>query len=582
MVSREEHKMSLARKMLTNGRVLILLFCLLLGLFAIYPQPWEEGVAIKGITKNSSAELAGIAPPKAKTAPVQLEVISAINNKQISTLDDYYQATRALAPNQTVRVKTDKNTYTLTTRPRYNVTETNRTKVTYVNETYEANESINGTNVTINKTRSKKIEEKIIVSEIIGIEPLGISVAEAPKSNLKKGLDLSGGTRVVLRPEGNATPEQITDAADILKERLNVYGLSDILVTEVQTAPDVLGRGQTFILVEVAGATEEEIRKLLNGTGKFEARIANSTVFSGGNDITYVCRTATCSGLDPNYGCQGSAGSYACRFMFSITLSPEAAQRQADATAPLNVIGDTLSEQIVLYLDDIEVDRLGISPDLRGRAVTEIAITGGQSGTTYEQALESTLSSMKGLQTVLKTGSLPIKLNIERVDTISPTLGSGFLRNAFNVALLSLLAVSSIIYVAYRRFTVAIPIMFTALCEIFLTLALASIIGWNIDLAAIAGIILAVGTGVNDQIIITDETLMGDKDNQRSWKERVKRAFSIIMSSYFTMSVAMIPLFFAGAGLLKGFAVTTILAVSIGVFITRPAYSAIVQQLVEE
>ncbi len=582
MVPREENTMTFAKKMLTSGRVLFLLFCLLLGLFAIYPQPWEDGVSIKGITKNSSAELGGMAPPKAKTAPVQLEIIHAINNKQVATLADYYALTSTLEPNQTVRVKTDKNTYTLTTRPKYNVTLTNRTSVTYVNETYEVNETVNETTTLVNKTRSIRVEEPVVLRELIGIEPLGISVAEAPTSNLRKGLDLSGGTRVVLKPEGNTSAEVVTDAVETLKERLNVYGLSDVLVTEVSTRPDVLGGGDKYILVEIAGATETEVRELLGSQGKFEAKIANKTVFSGGNDITYVCRTATCSGLDPNYGCQGSGNNYACRFMFSITLSPDSAQRQADATAPLNVVADSLSEQIVLYLDDVEVDRLGISPDLRGRAVTDIAITGGQSGTTYEQALDATLSSMKRLQTVLKTGSLPVKLTIERVDTISPTLGSGFLKNAFTVGLLSLLVVSIIIYAAYRRLAVAIPIMFTALCEIFLTLALASVIGWNIDLAAIAGIILAVGTGVNDQIIITDETLAGDKGGQRSWKERVKRAFGIIMSSYFTMSVAMLPLFFAGAGLLKGFALTTILAVSIGVFITRPAYSAIVQKLVEE
>jgi preprotein translocase subunit SecD len=45
---------------------------------------------------------------------------------------------------------------------------------------------------------------------------------------------------------------------------------------------------------------------------------------------------------------------------------------------------------------------------------------------------------------------------------------------------------------------------------------------------------------------------------------------------------AMIPLFWAGAGMLKGFALTTIIGVSIGVFITRPAFSSIVSLIVKE
>ena len=46
--------------------------------------------------------------------------------------------------------------------------------------------------------------------------------------------------------------------------------------------------------------------------------------------------------------------------------------------------------------------------------------------------------------------------------------------------------------------------------------------------------------------------------------------------------VIKVPLMFAGAGLLKGFALTTILGVSVGVFITRPAYAAIVELLIKE
>jgi preprotein translocase subunit SecD len=133
----------------------------------------------------------------------------------------------------------------------------------------------------------------------------------------------------------------------------------------------------------------------------------------------------------------------------------------------------------------------------------------------------------------------------------------------------------------YRKFSIAIPIMITSISEIFLTLALAALIGWNIDLAGIAGIILAVGTGVNDQIVITDEAIRKEAGMIYNWKERIKRAFFIVFSAYTTTTIAMLPLLFAGAGLLKGFAITTILALSIGVFVTRPAFGAVVQYLLE-
>ena len=120
------------------------------------------------------------------------------------------------------------------------------------------------------------------------------------------------------------------------------------------------------------------------------------------------------------------------------------------------------------------------------------------------------------------------------------------------------------------------------LFKISLVLGVAVIIRQNIDLAAIAGIIAAVGTGVDDQIVITDEALNRGGREDVAWRDRIKRAFFIIFGSYFSVIVSMTPLLFAGAGLLRGFAITTMLGVSIGVFITRPAYAKIVEILIGE
>ena len=54
------------------------------------------------------------------------------------------------------------------------------------------------------------------------------------------------------------------------------------------------------------------------------------------------------------------------------------------------------------------------------------------------------------------------------------------------------------------------------------------------------------------------------------------------MVAFAATVAAMIPLLFAGAGLLKGFAITTIVGVTIGVFITRPAFAAMIEVLFEE
>jgi preprotein translocase subunit SecD len=270
-----------------------------------------------------------------------------------------------------------------------------------------------------------------------------------------------------------------------------------------------------------------------------------------------------------------------------MTLNPEAAQRQAEATKDLEVITDEnsqtyLSESLVLILDNQKVDELSIGAELKGKAETNIQISGSGIGNTQQEGIFNALGNMKRLQTILITGSLPIKLDIIKTDSISTFLGEEFLNNAILIGLLAVLTVVIIIFARYRKVQVAVPMFITIISEVIILLGVASLIGWNIDLAAIAGILIAVGTGVDHQIVITDETLKGELKSIFNWKDRIKNAFFIIMAAYFTTLVAMIPLIFAGAGMLKGFALTTIIGVSVGVFITRPAYASIIEILLKE
>jgi preprotein translocase subunit SecD len=471
------------------------------------------------------------------------ERIIAINSMPVDDEIQYYEIINSLTYNRTVEIKTNKKTYTLLTRPSYDIT----------------------------------------LKEINGMEDIGLSIYNAPTSNVKQGLDLAGGTRVLLRPETKLSDEQFNTLIENLKERLNVYGLSDIVVRE---ANDLLGN--KFILVEIAGIKKDEVKNLLGSQGKFEARIKDNVVFTGGDDMRFVCRTAQCYGIDPMQGCGIAADkSWVCRFRFSITLSPSAAQRQADGTRNLNIVqsgsDSYLSEKLDLYLDNELVDSLQIASDLKGKVATDIMITGAGNGALKDAATNDALLNMKRLQTILITGSLPSKLKVEQMVSISPSLGKSFIKNAFILALLALGGVSLMILLRYRNLNVSIPILFTLIAEIIMTIAISALIGQNLDMAAVAGLLIVIGTSTNDQIVITDEILRGSNEERiYSWKEKLKNAFFIVMGAYFTIVVAMIPLLRAGAGLLKGFAITTILGATVGVLITRPAFGKVAEILLKE
>ena len=562
------------KKLITNWRVILLAAFIILSLIAIQPT-LSKGVAIRSVLTNSSASIAGIPQPK-PIMPVARERIIAINNVPINDVEDYYRYISTLAPDRTIQIKTTKGIYKLTTKEKFETMELNETEEKIITETVQRNATINGTTQIINETITKKITAWKTEQISRGTEDIGLRVYEAAKTNIRKGLDLQGGTRVLLQPEVKLSAYDLGILIDNMKERLNVYGLSDIVIRD---ANDLVGN--QYIVVEIAGATEEEIKDLLAKQGKFEARIGNKTVFRGGNDIVYVGRSAQEARVED---CNPSGGQWFCRFSFAITLNQEAAYRQADATKDLTVINDPvsgrsdyLSEKLELYLDDRKVDELNIAADLKGQTVTQIAISGPGAGINQQDAIINTAQNMKRLQTILITGSLPVKLNIVKTDAISPVLGEEFVRNALFMSLLAILSVAVVVGIRYWKLIIAIPILITMLSEVIILLGVAAFIGWNIDLAAIAGILVAIGTGVDDQIVITDETLKGETATVYNWKEKVKRAFVIIMLAYLTVVVAMIPLIFAGAGLLKGFAITTIIGVTIGVFITRPAYSAFVE-----
>ena len=569
------------KKIFTNVRVIILLVFLVLSIITINPRPFAEGVAIGNVITNSSASVAGIQQPSPGTRPVARERILEINNAPVKSVGDYHNLIDTLKINQSVQVKTNNRLYRLTIREKFDVIELNETELKEIEEIIKVNKTINGTLTEVNETIKKTIRVPKTKKISMGIEDIGLRVFEAPTTNIKKGLDLQGGTRVLLQPEQILAPDDLGTLIDNMQERLNVYGLTDLVIRD---ASDL--SGNQYILVEIAGANEEEIRNLLAREGKFEAKVGNKTVFMGGKDITFVCRSADCAGIDPNIGCNPVGGGWACSFRFSITMSHEAAQRQADATRDLNVVegqgGKYLSEPLQLFLDDRKVDELNIAASLRGQAETSIQISGSGAGANQQEAAFNALNNMKRLQTVLVTGSFPVKLNIVKIDSISPILGEEFVKNTLLTGLLALTGIVAVIFMRYKKLQVALPMIAISVSELVILLGIAALIGWNIDLAAIAGIIIAIGTGVNDQVVITDETLKGETRMIFNWRERIKNAFFIIMAAYSTLFVAMIPLVFAGAGLLKGFAITTIIGASIGVFITRPVYARLIEILLKE
>ena len=499
--------------------LIILLVFSIVEIFGIPPLLLQHGVIITSVTPNSTASAQGLQ---------QGQIITAINGKIVNNVQDFSAAvSNVFVTNQSQKLV---------------FTTTGSTIVYFSNE---------APNITVSNT---------------------------PKTNLKMGLDLVGGARALVQANGTKlTSSQVNDLVSVTQNRLNEFGLTDL-----QVSPTSDLSGNNFMLIEIAGATPNDLTDLISQQGKFEAKIGNQTVFIGGKDnkdIASVCRgDQTCATVNQ---VQQSSNGYTAQFAFQITLSGEAAQREADLTRNLTVNASNpqyLSQTLDLYVDGNLQSSLLISKDLQGRVTTQVQIQGSGSGATSDDAIKNAESEMHKLQTILITGSLPYQLEIVQLDTISPALGSTFIDIILIAGVLALFGASAVVFARYRKLKSSLALIFTSFSEVIIILGIAALIEWNLDLPSIAGILATIGTGFDDQIVLLDEAT---HDKFMNLKQRLKRAFTIILGAYFTAAVSMLPLLWAGAGLLKGFAFTTLIGITAGVFITRPAFSDIIKRFEE-
>ncbi|NUN11658.1 hypothetical protein HUU53_03355 [Candidatus Micrarchaeota archaeon] len=216
---------------------------------------------------------------------------------------------------------------------------------------------------------------------------------------------------------------------------------------------------------------------------------------------------------------------------------------------------------------------------LKQRIITQYSISGTSPGDTPEEQLQNGVNEIKELKTVLSGGRLPVSTIVGSYYDVAPVLGRQFLVYSFLGIIAAILAVALVLALRYQSIKLVIPIVLTNVIEVVILLALLGSFG-TLELSAMAGVIALIGTGVDNQILITDELLRKKQGEEEvSEKEKFKRAFYIVFATAAIAIVSMMPLFLSGIVEVMGFALATILGIIIGVGVTRPAYGALVEEL---
>ncbi|HMM21206.1 MAG TPA: protein translocase subunit SecD [Selenomonadales bacterium] len=350
------------------------------------------------------------------------------------------------------------------------------------------------------------------------ISPLALSI--------KQGLDLQGGTHVVLEgvdtPDAQVTEDAIQRVVKIIERRVNELGL---------TEPVIQRQGDRRVIVELPGIKDPEgAIALLGKTALLEFKDESGATVLTGKDLKDAQ-----AHLNNN------------RPEVSIEFTDAGGKLFADLTAK------NVGKHIAIELDQ----------QLLTNPVVQEKIAGGKAVITGEKTMEEA----QNLAILLRSGALPVKMEVIETRTVGPTLGQDSKDKSVFAFSISIGAIVLFMLLFYRLSGLVANI--ALVLYILLLLVLLKMLNATMTLPGIAGVILSMGMAVDANVLIFErfkEEFRGGKTLRAAMDAGFSRAFNTIIDSHVTTLVAAVVLFFLGTGPIKGFAVTLGLGVLLSLF----------------
>ena len=314
-------------------------------------------------------------------------------------------------------------------------------------------------------------------------EGQGVSIGGFERDTMRLGLDLQGGTRLLLQgslPEGaeGDLDDALEGSVRVLERRVNAAGLSEAEVTR---------QGVDSITIQIPGLAPDEARQLLGRTALLQFCEAPTGLGGGapcGDGGQWVQSLAV---LDGESVALTGRFLQANAFVGSDPLGNPVVQFEWTAE------GATLSEQITrrllgqplaIFLDN----ELLSSPTVQGVIVNQGTI----SGLSFERAQELVIQ--------LNSGALPVQLAVLQEQEVDATLGEDSVRRSVLAGQIGLLIVMLFMVLYYR-----VPGVLASIALVVYTvvvLAIFKLIPVTLTLSGIAAFVLSVGMAVDANILI--------------------------------------------------------------------------------
>lgn len=183
------------------------------------------------------------------------------------------------------------------------------------------------------------------------------------------------------------------------------------------------------------------------------------------------------------------------------------------------------------------------------------------------------------LANVLKYGSLPLSFSTSDAETVSATLGLSSLRAGLIAGAVGLIAVLIYALAYYRMlgFLTVLSLILAGLMVYGIIVLLGRWIGFTLDLAGIAGLIIGIGMTA-DSFVVYFERIKDEMREGRSFRSAVPRGWAsarrTIWSGNAVSFIAAAVIYILAIGEVRGFAftlgLTTILDVVVVFLVTHP------------
>ena len=427
----------------------------------------------------------------------------------------------------------------------------------------------------------------VVLVDLSSGELLGLNM------NLALGLDLSGGTQVLL--EAQPAPGQTLDGAamqqtlQIIERRVNAYGLTEPLVQRA---------GENRILVELPNEKDPaRAISTIQQTGRLEF-VEVDRFYEDGTILRTSLSPTPTNVLTPT---QATVPTATPTLTSTQSLTPTVPPPIDPLETQFGPVFETLFTGADLIPEGLGIttDNLGdpaVSFSLKPEAAQAFAtytsanvggflcivldnrvnscprinqaITGGQGQITLGSG---GVEEAQELLTLLRYGALPVSLTVAQSRTIGPTLGTESINDSVVAGTIGLLAVVTFMILYYR-----LPGAIAVLALLLYTLtvfALFKVIPVTLTLPGIAGFILSIGVAVDANILIFErmkEELRAGRRLDIAVDVGFERAWPSIRDSNISTLITCAILFWFGsafgASIVKGFAITLALGVAVSLF----------------